>query len=94
MESTYTFFTMWGYICPLQINDTSTWRKPILLFGDQDIETIASTYTDEEAAIFIQNAWRRLQARKRVARIAQAIIMKVQEDLTYSNFTLGIAKQH
>jgi hypothetical protein len=60
-----------------QFTDCSQWRKPVLLFGEQDIEMVAPTYTDEEAAMFMQRQWRAYKARRRVALLAREIVMKV-----------------
>ena len=52
--------------------------KPGLLTSDHDIEKISPTYTDDEAAEYIQRAWRCLRARRRVAKLAKTVIQKVR----------------
>ena len=59
-----------------KVNDTSSWLKPSLLKGDEDILEIAPTYTENEAAEMITTLWRQLCGLRRVQRLYATTVEK------------------
>ena len=61
------------------VNDVATWDKPLLL-GEGDIEEIAQTYTDDEAATMISRQLLRRAALRRVRMLYQTVIVATYDE--------------
>lgn len=79
-----------------KVTDESSWEKPALLrkiLGDDgDLESIASTYLPEQAAIMVQRNWRRKLAIRLLRQTIATIVTKIYDESTgafyyYNNIT-------
>lgn len=69
-----------------KVNDSSSWSKPRLLL-DKDLDKIAQTYTDDEAAIIIQKRVRMMLSLLRVRILYQInVITSVDETSGYNYY--------
>ena len=61
------------------VYDIATWDKPILL-GNRDIEEIAQTYTDDEAATMITRQLLRRAGLRRVRMLYQEVVVATYDE--------------
>lgn len=59
-----------------KVLQTSRWEKPSYL-GSNDIEQIAPTYTEEQAAIMVQNTWRKRMVKHKTTTKIYAYIKHI-----------------
>jgi hypothetical protein len=67
------------------LTDTSSWSKPLLLFGN-DIEKISPSYEEDEASIMIQCAWRSYYALKKVRKLYKIVVTVIHDDSSNADY--------
>jgi Leucine-rich repeat (LRR) protein len=63
------------------VDDQAIWKRPAPLMW-RDLEHVAPTFTDEQAALLVQSAWRRLKFMRVVRRRIAKVFSKVYEEET------------
>ncbi|KAH8044752.1 hypothetical protein JL722_14537 [Aureococcus anophagefferens] len=63
------------------VDDQAIWKRPAPLMW-RDLDDVAPTFTDEQAAILVQSAWRRLKFMRVVRRRIAKVFSKVYEEET------------
>ena len=59
--------------------DEAAWKRPAPLLW-RDLGDVAPTFTDEQAAIYVQCAWRRLMFLRTVRRVVASVVSKVYDE--------------
>ncbi|CAM9624079.1 unnamed protein product, partial [Choristocarpus tenellus] len=79
-----------GFYYYNSITGESSWKSPAMLkrilgeFGD--LEHVANTYTDEQAAVMLQAAWRQRMAKKITRTLVASVILKVYDPSTGADY--------
>jgi hypothetical protein len=63
------------------VDDQAIWKRPAPLMW-RDLDHVAPTFTDEQAALLVQSAWRRLKFMRVVRRRIAKVFSKVYEEET------------
>ena len=61
------------------VTDEASWKRPAPLLW-RDLGDVAPTFTDEQAAIYMQCAWRRLKFLRTVRRLVASVVSKVYDE--------------